>query len=89
MEKGFFLILIEEKKNLTTFRRISRYFFMGLQIFLYQGLAGLSDSCCSLFCFFLFFIYLFIYLTSSGRSFLDLESGHLFGVGAYSRLGAY
>lgn len=30
-----------KKGNLTTFCRISR-FFMGLQIFLYQGLAGLN-----------------------------------------------
>ena len=37
MEKGFDR---GTKQNLTIFCRISRFFFMGLQIFLYQGLAG-------------------------------------------------
>ena len=41
MEKGF-VFNLDLGKNLTTFvDRISRFFFMELQIFPYQGLAGL------------------------------------------------
>ena len=40
MEKGLFNF-DQKKLNLTTFCRISRFFFMSLQIFLYQEFAGL------------------------------------------------
>ena len=40
--KGVCLILIGKKLESHYFYKISRFFFMGLQIFLYQGLAGLQ-----------------------------------------------
>ena len=44
--KGVCLILIGKKKieSHYFFYRISRFFFMGLQIFLYRGLAGLEQG---------------------------------------------
>ena len=42
MKKGSFNLDREKKWNLTTLCRISSFFFLSLQIFLYQRLVGLQ-----------------------------------------------